>query len=198
LADESSENQALFYTIKGAILKSQKKENDAIVYFEKVLEMQARLKNTELHCVPFSQEEMGEIRFLHKDYPKAEKCFKEVIKVAESNKGLFFSEALQRRALIALRQIKEAAEAPEKSKAPEKHFFSLSKNEAKDKEKQEKEQEKEKEKEKEKDKKKKASLAERCALNRGTSFILTVEKKVYTVIVGWNSSLTLYADGIAS
>lgn len=30
---------------------------------QKVLEMQARLKNTELHCALFSLEEMGEIRY---------------------------------------------------------------------------------------------------------------------------------------
>jgi hypothetical protein len=80
LADESPENQALFYTIKGAVLKSLKKETDAVVYFEvpwglgvtyikyllilqKVLEMHQRLKSTEVHCALFSFEEIGEIRY---------------------------------------------------------------------------------------------------------------------------------------
>jgi hypothetical protein len=59
---------------------------------------------------------------------------------------------------------------------------SQAKNETKEKEKQERELEKEREKEEKKDRRKKASLAERCALNRGTSFILTVEKKVESVL----------------
>eukprot|EP00026_Physarum_polycephalum_P009701 Phypoly_transcript_09835.p2 GENE.Phypoly_transcript_09835~~Phypoly_transcript_09835.p2 ORF type:complete len:193 (+),score=52.60 Phypoly_transcript_09835:605-1183(+) len=177
LVDESQENQALYYTIKGAILKSLKKESDAVVYFEKVLEMHQRLKNTEVHCALFSYEEIGEISFARKDYAKAEKCFKEVVKHADS-KHLFFSEALQRRAYIALRQLKEAESQPVLSpKGPEKNFFTLAKDDAKDRERQERELQKEREREEKKDKKKKASLAERCALNRGTSFILTVEKK---------------------
>jgi len=179
LADESPENQALFYTIKGAVLKSLKKENDAVVYFEKVLEMHQRLKSTEVHCALFSYEEIGEISFVRKDYAKAEKCFKEVLKHTENHKHLFFSEALQRRAYIALRQLKEAEAQPVvPAKLPEKHFFTLAKSDAKEKEKQEKELEKEKERDEKKDRRKKASLAERCALNRGTSFILTVEKKL--------------------
>eukprot|EP00026_Physarum_polycephalum_P003706 Phypoly_transcript_03720.p1 GENE.Phypoly_transcript_03720~~Phypoly_transcript_03720.p1 ORF type:complete len:396 (+),score=63.07 Phypoly_transcript_03720:887-2074(+) len=125
LVDESQENQALYYTIKGAILKSLKKESDAVVYFEKVLEMHQRLKNTEVHCALFSYEEIGEISFARKDYAKAEKCFKEVVKHADS-KHLFFSEALQRRAYIALRQLKEAESQPVLSpKGPEKNFFTL-------------------------------------------------------------------------
>jgi tetratricopeptide (TPR) repeat protein len=179
LADESPENQALFYTIKGAVLKSLKKENDAIVYFEKVLEMHQRLNRTEVHCALFASEEIGEISFARRDYAKAEKCFKEVIKHTDSHRHVFFSEALQRRAFIALRQLKEAESQPQvPAKMPEKHFFTLAKNEEKERQRQEKEQEKEKEKGEKKDRKKKSSLAERCALNRGTSFILTVEKKM--------------------
>jgi len=176
LAEESAENQALLYILKGALLKSLKKENDAIVYFEKVVEMQTRLKNTEIHLPLFAHEEMGGIRFSQKDYQKAERHFKEIAKQVE-NKDVFFSETLLRRAAIALRQIKEAADTipAEKQKlAQERSFFTLIRGDTKEKEAQA---------DKEKDKKpKKASLAERCALNRGTSFILTVEKKIATQV----------------
>jgi len=156
LADETAENQALFYTIKGALLKSMKKENDAVVYFEKVLEMQARLKNTEVHIILFAHEEMGEIRFSQKDFGRAEKSFKEILKQTENNKGLFFSETLQRRAYIALRQIREANESTSEKPKPvqERSFYTLGRTD------KEKEKEKEKEKdqqEKEKEKKTKES-----------------------------------------
>jgi len=177
LADENAENQATFYTIKGALLKSMKKESDAILYFEKVVDMQPRLKNTEVHLPLFASEEMGEIRFAQKDYQKSEKHFKEVLKQVE-NRDVFFAETLQRRAYIALRQIKELTDAPTEKggsflrarKGSFPSYFTLIRKDSK---------EKEKDKEKEKEKKpKKSSLAERCALNRGTSFILTVEMKI--------------------
>jgi len=172
IAEETSmENQALYYTIKGVLFKALKKESDAIIYLEKVVDMQPKLKATEAHLPFFALEEIGEIRFSQKDYQKAERSFKEVLKQVE-NKDVFFSESLKRRATIALRQIKELTEAPgtpgkHQKPASERSFFNLIRGD------------KDREMDKDRDTKpKKASLAERCALNRGTSFILTVEKKI--------------------
>lgn len=171
-ADENVENQATFYTLKGALLRSMKKEAEAILFFEKVVEMQPRLKTTEAHLPLFAHEEMGEIRFSQKEYQKAEKNFKEVLRHVE-NKDIFFAEPLQRRALIALRQLKELLNndptGTPTSERPKTYFTLIRKD---------REREREKNKEAADKRPRKSSLAERCALNRGTSFILTVEKKI--------------------